>query len=866
MCNELEEMEIIKRIKKTPAYYSTIKTLFSVCKRILDTIPSIFPHYTLHDINHSVRVIGYMNDLIKKNIDAFSDLHLALIVYVGLLHDIGMAITDSDKMLISEQLTKKNKRFRTLSSEEQTEAIKDCIRKNHAKRVEVMLKTKYNETSMVKSLLYSGETLSYDLSELVSLICQSHCEDIDWITNNLSQVEIIGHDVICPQHVAFLLRLGDALDIDDRRAPYVLYQHLKPKGQSQTEWKKHIPVSNYEKIYETDNGMEIIFSGECNDPFIYRELLSYIDRVSNDISAINKINSGFDFPFCFRLNEPITNRIKTKGFKSVSLRFVLQYEQLSSLLMGEKIYGSSKDGLRELVQNAIDAVLVLKDIYEKEYRFSYNPMIEIVLDKEKNQFIIIDNGIGMSDEILKKYFLNIGNSYYKSTEFSEQCSSYKPIGHFGIGFLSCFMLSSNVEIITKHYLTSKTLKVGFEKQSPYITEYDCKNDPLFSHGTKITLNYEEIIPAIFSCEQEIKRYIMGLVITDGFGLRITSNGFSESIDVKRPSGIMKIDSGEIQYSVGFSDNSNVLFNFFDLFEKNENVYIIDERKDSYFDTDDCFYNLAFLEEALDSFEAKLQLKGISFPDEFEFFLTNDCPFLFGEYCIDSYRQSNLYYLVHGSIKGFYLEYFNRFIHDNKLKWLDIPFIEESSIMESFLISVRLNGLDKALSEFKSKVEYISIISVNDRVSTSGILSVINRCLEYRDSTAYLSIYEEIVDKAIQRSITLMKGAGNYYSVIDSDCSINLIEDVRIYLKGIRIDNIDLTIPFSMGGTNVSTLYLNSKSNEFDTDISRHSFDVPTKEKMSYYIGKIIYNCLLLKQNNTKEERELIEEFLDEFYR
>lgn len=52
---------------------------------ILETIPSIFPNHTLHDINHSVCVIGYMNDLIKK-IDAFSDLHLALIVYVGLLH------------------------------------------------------------------------------------------------------------------------------------------------------------------------------------------------------------------------------------------------------------------------------------------------------------------------------------------------------------------------------------------------------------------------------------------------------------------------------------------------------------------------------------------------------------------------------------------------------------------------------------------------------------------------------------------------------------------------------------------------------------------------------------------------------------
>ncbi len=40
---------------------------------------------------------------------------------------------------------------------------------------------------------------------------------------------------------------------------------------------------------------------------------------------------------------------------------------------------------------------------------------------------------------------------------------YNPIGHFGIGFLACFMLSPKIELETKHYKSYEPIKLSFEK-------------------------------------------------------------------------------------------------------------------------------------------------------------------------------------------------------------------------------------------------------------------------------------------------------------------------------------------------------------------------------------------------------------------
>ena len=57
----------------------------------------------------------------------------------------------------------------------------------------------------------------------------------------------------------------------------------------------------------------------------------------------------------------------------------------------------------------------------------YEPIILVALDKEKLSVTILDNGSGMNIEILKKYFLNVGVSYYNSDAYKLQGREYSQL-------------------------------------------------------------------------------------------------------------------------------------------------------------------------------------------------------------------------------------------------------------------------------------------------------------------------------------------------------------------------------------------------------------------------------------------------------
>jgi len=78
------------------------------------------------------------------------------------------------------------------------------------------------------------------------------------------------------------------------------------------------------------------------------------------------------------------------------------------------------------------------------------------IDKEERTITVSDNGIGMTAEEVEKFINQI--AFSGAEEFLEK---YKDdanaiIGHFGLGFYSSFMVSSQVEIISKSYREGST--------------------------------------------------------------------------------------------------------------------------------------------------------------------------------------------------------------------------------------------------------------------------------------------------------------------------------------------------------------------------------------------------------------------------
>ncbi len=122
------------------------------------------------------------------------------------------------------------------------------------------------------------------------------------------------------------------------------------------------------------------------------------------------------------------------------------------------LYSDHDIFLREIISNAVDATqklrtLALRGEYVGDMASS---KVSVAIDPKAKTITVSDNGIGMTAEEVEKFINQI--AFSGAEEFLEK---YKDdanaiIGHFGLGFYSSFMVSSQVEIISKSYREGAT--------------------------------------------------------------------------------------------------------------------------------------------------------------------------------------------------------------------------------------------------------------------------------------------------------------------------------------------------------------------------------------------------------------------------
>lgn len=113
--------------------------------------------------------------------------------------------------------------------------------------------------------------------------------------------------------------------------------------------------------------------------------------------------------------------------------------------------------IRELVSNACDAVTKLQKLNmmgEADIPTDEKFEIHVVLDQNNKTLQIIDNGIGMTADEIRKYINQIAFSGATDflSKFQEKGEGENEIiGHFGLGFYSAFMVADSVEIDSLSY-------------------------------------------------------------------------------------------------------------------------------------------------------------------------------------------------------------------------------------------------------------------------------------------------------------------------------------------------------------------------------------------------------------------------------
>jgi len=153
------------------------------------------------------------------------------------------------------------------------------------------------------------------------------------------------------------------------------------------------------------------------------------------------------------------------------------------------LYSDHEIFLRELVSNAVDATQKLKTLTSlgEVKANTENLQVEIILEKEKKQIIVRDNGIGMTAEEVDKYINQIAFSGAEEfvKKYKDADKKNAIIGHFGLGFYSAFMVAEKVEIISRSQKpNSKPVKWTCDGSPNYTMEETKKK----TKGTDIVLH------------------------------------------------------------------------------------------------------------------------------------------------------------------------------------------------------------------------------------------------------------------------------------------------------------------------------------------------------------------------------------------
>lgn len=157
------------------------------------------------------------------------------------------------------------------------------------------------------------------------------------------------------------------------------------------------------------------------------------------------------------------------------------------------LYSEKDIFVRELVSNASDAiskVQKLSGIGEMSLKEDEQFFIKVEINKDEKTVKVIDNGIGMIAEEIKKYINQVAFSGAKDfiEKYKDKADENQIIGHFGLGFYSAFMVANKVTIDT---LSHQEGAEAVRWVSQGGTEFEIGGSEKDTRGTTVTLHLAE---------------------------------------------------------------------------------------------------------------------------------------------------------------------------------------------------------------------------------------------------------------------------------------------------------------------------------------------------------------------------------------
>jgi molecular chaperone HtpG len=497
---DFEQIPLVRYLKKTNAkYYGDAIGIRKPIAEWLSYIPATFPHYTSHSLQHSERIILQISQLLFRNQASKKPISVSLsavesyiLIASAYLHDSGMVVSDEEKtaLLKSEdwkQWTSDTgpggggKKYQEIEEFRLGNALPDKATRNFlADRELQILMAEYfrreHHSRAAQVVLQHGMDFgglrigNANLLQTIADVCAAHGlrhHELEDPVRYPDERDIEG-ETVNVRFMAILLRLGDLLDMDSNRAcPLLMSAACPVSADSLPHWEQ------YHQITHRRTSPEYIeIRAECKTPEQHRLLQDWCQWLVDEtkhahlLMARSRRHAGWKPPLAEFRTGSIDIR-PVKGATYVPRKWTFQLDQ--SLILERLIhdtYGDKITFIRELLQNALDATrcqvyadLSEEDLDTPEYptqvdetrRQRYPVRISLRREsREQSELQILrieDYGIGMDEDIIERYLLQVGRSFYTTDEF-RRAFRFSPTSRFGIGFLSVFAVSKEVRLET----------------------------------------------------------------------------------------------------------------------------------------------------------------------------------------------------------------------------------------------------------------------------------------------------------------------------------------------------------------------------------------------------------------------------------
>jgi molecular chaperone HtpG len=480
----------------------------------------LFPEYTKHDLEHIEAVLRTAAALIRDEAwPAITPGDAAVLILGILLHDCAMHLVEDGFLSLltpdrSEKITPgmQDKPWNVLWEEFYGEAsrfdgrqlmrlfgnteparrppldvreltlrdrllIGEFIRRHHPRLAQEIamfgVPTKGNHPLMFEGFSDANE----HIPALSGLIARSHGENVRAFLPYLNKhFDVRQYKGVHPVFLMTVLRVADYVQVEADRAPSQVLQIKELASPvSRGEWKAHHAIKDVRHTHEDPEALFIDALPEDVQTFF--RVQSWLDGIQYELDAswavLGEVYGRYEGLSGLGL---VLRRVRSTlddlggfservGYLPIRAAFRGSDADLLKLLI-EPLYGNRPEiGLRELIQNAVDAIRELRQ-YRKDIpafgevsQTDQEADVLILIDKsdaDEHWVTISDKGIGMTHKIVVEYFLTAGASFRRSEDWrrifetTEGKSKVLRAGRFGVGALASFLLGPEIHVTTRH--------------------------------------------------------------------------------------------------------------------------------------------------------------------------------------------------------------------------------------------------------------------------------------------------------------------------------------------------------------------------------------------------------------------------------